>query len=107
MPGAIFETSLDRAKWLRKIEAIEIIEKTPERDKLPEIVKLRNQRLTYQAIGEKLSVSKVAVHNQLKKKGLTGRGNLVNQIKDLQLRVSNLEKEVGEWTKLKPLMFRR
>ena len=72
------------------------MERIPEPDKLPEIIKLREQGLTYQAIGERLGISKVAVYKQLKKKGLAGRGSLVNQVRDLQGKVSELEKEVEE-----------
>jgi len=72
------------------------MEKISEPDKLPEIIKLREQRLTYQAIGERLGISKVAVYKQLKKKGLAGRGSLVNQVRDLQERVSELEKDLEE-----------
>ena len=72
------------------------MERIPEPDKLPEIIKLREQGLTYQAIGDKLGISKVAVYKQLKRKGLTGKADLVNQVRDLQERVSELEKEVEE-----------
>lgn len=102
--GAPFEISLKRAKWLKKIGSVEIMERIPEPDKLPEIIKLREQGLTYQAIGDKLGISKVAVYKQLKKKGLAGRGSLVNQVRDLQERVSELEKEVEE---IKALMTSR
>lgn len=65
-------------------------------DKFGEIVKLRERGLTYRAIGERLGISKVAVYKQLKRKGLTGRVNLINQVRDLQERVNELEKEVEE-----------
>ncbi|MQY59957.1 MAG: hypothetical protein GH144_10230 [Clostridia bacterium] len=65
-------------------------------DKSGEIIKLRKQGLTYQAIGEKLNLSKVAIYKRLKKEGLAGRGSLVNQVRDLQERVNELEKEVEE-----------
>lgn len=81
--GAPFETSLERAKWLKKMGWVEIMERIPEPDKLPEIIKLRKQGLTLEAIGERLGISKVAVYKQLKKKGLAGRGSLVNQVRDL------------------------
>jgi len=65
-------------------------------DKFGDIVKLRERGLTYRAIGERLGISKVAVYKQLKRKGLTGRVNLINQVRDLQERVNELEKEVEE-----------
>ena len=65
-------------------------------DKFGEIVKLRERGLTYRAIGEKLGISKVAVYKQLKRKGLTGRVNLISQVRDLQERINELEKEVEE-----------
>jgi len=65
-------------------------------DKFGEIVKLRERGLTYRAIGGRLGISKVAVYKQLKRKGLTGRVNLINQVRDLQERVNELEKEVEE-----------
>jgi biotin operon repressor len=94
--GAVFETSLKRAKELKKAGVVKIMERIPEPDKLPEIIKLREQGLTYEAIGEKLGISKVAVYKRLKKEGLAGRGSLVNQVRDLQERVNELEKEVEE-----------
>lgn len=102
--GAIFETSLERAKWLKKMGWVEIMERIPEPDKLPGIIKLREQGLTHQAIGERLGISKVAVYKRLKKKGLAGRGGLVNQVRDLQERVNELEKEVEQ---IKALMVNR
>jgi DNA invertase Pin-like site-specific DNA recombinase len=72
------------------------MERIPEPDRLPEIIKLREQGLTYQAIGEKLNLSKVAVYKRLKKEGLAGRGSLVNQVRDLQERVNELEKDLKE-----------
>lgn len=97
--GAVFETSLERAKWLKKMKMVEVIEKISD---LSEIIKLRKQGLTYQAIGERLGISKVAVYKQLKKEGLAGRGSLVNQMRDLRERVSELEKEMEE---IKDLMI--
>jgi DNA-directed RNA polymerase specialized sigma24 family protein len=94
--GAIFETSLKRAKELRKAGVVKIMERIPEPDRLPEIIKLREQGLTYQTIGEKLNLSKVAVYKRLKKEGLAGRGSLVNQVRDLQERVNELEKDLEE-----------
>lgn len=94
--GGIFEISLKRAAELKRIKAVEIMERIPEPDRLPEIIKLREQGLTYQAIGEKLGISKVAVYKRLKKESLAGRGSLVNQVRDLQERVNELEKEVEE-----------
>jgi len=91
--GAVFETSLERAKWLKKMRMVEVIEKISD---LPEIIKLRKQGLTLEAIGERLGVSKVAVYKRLKKEGLAGRGSLVNQMRYLQERVSKLEKEMEE-----------
>jgi predicted transcriptional regulator len=73
-------------------------------DKSGEIIKLREQGLTYQAIGEKLGISKVAVYKQLKRKGLTGKVNLINQVRDLQERVNELEKEMEE---IKALLIRQ
>lgn len=70
-------------------------------DKSGEIIKLREQGLTYQAIGKKLGISKVAVYKHLKKKGLTGKVNLISQVKDLQERVGKLEKEVEIWKAFK------
>lgn len=90
--GAVFETSLERAKWLKKMRMVEVIEKISD---LPEIIKLREQGLTYQAIGERLDISKVAVYKQLKRKGLTGKVNLISQVKDLQERVGKLEKTIS------------
>ena len=72
------------------------MERIPEPDRLPEIIKLREQGLTYQAIGEKLNLSKVAIYKRLKKEGLAGRGSLVNQVRDLQERVNELEKDLKE-----------
>jgi len=92
--GAVFETSLKRAKELRKAGVVEIMQRIPEPDRLPEIIKLREQGLTYQAIGEKLDLSKVAVYKRLKKEGIAGKGSLVNQVRDLRERVGRLEKEV-------------
>jgi len=66
-------------------------------DKSGEIIKLRKRGLTYQAIGERLGISKVAVHKQLKRKGLTGKVNLVNQVRDLQERVEMIEKTLSIW----------
>ncbi len=80
------------------------MERIPEPDRLPEIIKLREQGLTYQAIGEKLNLSKVAVYKRLKKEGLAGRGSLVNQVRDLRERISKLEREVEE---IKALVIRR
>lgn len=97
--GAVFETSLERAKWLKKMKMVEVIEKISD---LPEIIKLREQGLTLEAIGERLDISKVAVYKQLKKKGLAGRGSFVNQVRNLQERVSELEKEMEE---IKDLMI--
>jgi len=94
--GAIFETSLKRARELRKAGVVEIMQRIPEPDRLPEIIKLREQGLTYQAIGEKLGISKVAVYKRLRKEGLAGRGSLVNQVRDLQERVNELEKDLEE-----------
>lgn len=90
--GAVFETSLERAKWLKKMKMVGVIEKISD---LPEIIKLREQGLTYQAIGERLDISKVAVYKQLKRKGLTGKVNLISQVKDLQERVGKLEKTIS------------
>ncbi len=92
--GAVFETSLKRAKELKKAGVVKIMERIPEPDKLPEVIKLREQGLTYKAIGEKLDLSKVAVYKRLKKEGIAGKGSLVNQVRDLRGRVSRLEKEV-------------
>jgi len=94
--GAIFETSLKRARELRKAGVVEIMQRIPEPDRLPEIIKLREQGLTYQAIGDKLNLSKVAIYKRLKKEGLAGRGSLVNQVRDLQERVNELEKDLEE-----------
>lgn len=102
--GAVFETSLKRARWLKKMRMVEVIEKISN---LPEIIKLREQGLTYQAIGERLGISKVAVYKRLKKEGIAGKVNLVNQVRDLQERVSKLEKEVEEWRNIKPLIIKR
>ena len=66
-------------------------------DKFEEIVKLRERGLTYRVIGERLGISKVAVYKQLKRKGLTGRVNLISQVKDLQERVEMLEKTLSIW----------
>jgi len=94
--GGIFETSLKRARELRKAGVVEIMQRIPEPDRLPEIIKLREQGLTYQAIGDKLNLSKVAIYKQLKKEGLAGKGSLVNQVRDLQERVNELEKDLEE-----------
>jgi DNA-binding transcriptional ArsR family regulator len=92
--GAIFETSLKRAKELKKAGVVKIMERIPEPDKLREVIKLREQGLTYEAIGEKLNLSKVAIYKRLKKEGLAGRGSLVNEIRGLRERVSRLERQV-------------
>jgi len=92
--GGIFETSLKRAEELRRAGVVKIVERIPEPDKLPEVIRLREQGLTYKAIGEKLGMSKVAVYKRLRKEGLAGGGSLVNQIRGLRERVSRLEKEV-------------
>lgn len=77
-------------------------------DKFGEIVKLRERGLTYRAIGERLGISKVAVYKQLKKEGIAGKVNLVNQVRDLQERVGKLEKETEEWRKkVKGLLWSR
>lgn len=86
--GGIFETSLKRAEELRKAGVVKIIQRIPEPDRLPEIIKLREQGLTYQAIGEKLGISKVAVYKQLKRKGLAGipgvgKTTILNQLCDV------------------------
>ena len=99
--GAVFETSLERVKWLKKMKMVEVIEKISD---LPEIIKLRKQGLTLEAIGERLGISKVAVYKRLKKEGLAGRGSLVNQVRDLQERVSELEKDLEE---IKALMIKQ
>lgn len=70
---------------------------TRSSDKSGEIIKLRKRGLTYQAIGEKLGISKVAVYKHLKRKGLTDKVNLVNQVRDLQERVSKLEETLSIW----------
>jgi hypothetical protein len=41
--GGVFEISLKRAAELKRIKAVEIIEKIREPDRLPEIIKLRRQ----------------------------------------------------------------
>ncbi|MBA7640347.1 hypothetical protein ES703_48012 [subsurface metagenome] len=64
-------------------------------DKSGEIVKLREQGLTYRVIGERLGISKVAVYKHLKRKGLTGKVNLISQVRDLQERVGKLEKTIS------------
>ena len=97
--GAVFETSLKRAEELRKAGVVKIIERIPEPDKLPEVIRLREQGLTYEAIGEKLDLSKVAVYKRLRKEGLAGRGSLVNQIRGLRERVSRLERQVEKLIK--------
>jgi len=66
-------------------------------DKSGEIVKLRERGLTYRVIGERLGISKVAVYKHLKRKGLTGRVNLISQVRDLQERVEMLEKTLSIW----------
>lgn len=53
---AVFETSLEQAKWLKKMGWVKIMERISEPDRLPEIIKLRKQGLTYQAIGERLDI---------------------------------------------------
>jgi predicted transcriptional regulator len=60
-----------------------------------EVIKLREQGLTYRVIGERLGISKVAVYKHLKRKGLTGRVNLISQVRDLQERVGKLEKTIS------------
>ncbi|GAI82897.1 unnamed protein product [marine sediment metagenome] len=60
-----------------------------------EVIKLREQGLTYRVIGEKLGISKVAVYKHLKRKGLAGKVNLISQVRDLQERVGKLEKTIS------------
>jgi transposase-like protein len=64
-------------------------------DKSGEVIKLRGQGLTYRVIGERLGISKVAVYKHLKRKGLTGKVNLISQVRDLQERVGKLEKTIS------------
>lgn len=64
-------------------------------DKSGEVIKLRKQGLTYRVIGERLGISKVAVYKHLKRKGLTGKVNLISQVKNLEERVGKLEKTIS------------
>ncbi|GAI76407.1 unnamed protein product, partial [marine sediment metagenome] len=97
--GGVFETSLKRAEELRKAGVVKIIQRIPEPDKLPEVIRLREQGLTYKAIGEKLGMSRVAVYKRLRKEGLAGKGSLVNQIRGLRERISRLERQVEKLIK--------